>query len=35
MIRPLFFSLLFLALVGDARVMLFVMNRIVFGSHRE
>jgi predicted MPP superfamily phosphohydrolase len=35
MIRPLFFSLLLLALVGDARVMLFVMNRIVFGSHRE
>lgn len=35
MLRTLFFSLLFLALVGDARVMLFVMNRIVFGSHRE
>ena len=35
MIRPLFFSLLLLALIGDARVMLFVMNRIVFGSHRE
>ena len=35
MLRPLFFSLLFLALVGDARVFLFVMNRVVFGSHRE
>ena len=33
--RPLFFLLIALALVGDARVMLFVMNRIVFGSHRE
>lgn len=35
MLRPLFFSLLFFALVGDARVFLFVMNRLVFGSHRE
>jgi uncharacterized protein len=35
MLRPLFFALLTLALIGDARVMLFVMNRIVFGSHRE
>ena len=35
MLRTLFFSLLFLALVGDARVFLFVMNRIIFGSHRE
>ena len=35
MLRPLFFVLLGLALIGDARVMLFVMNRIVFGSHRE
>jgi len=34
-LRSLFFSLLFLALVGDARVILFVINRIVFGSHRE
>lgn len=33
--RPLFFALLALALIGDARVMLFVMNRFVFGSHRE
>ncbi|HEX8408122.1 MAG TPA: metallophosphoesterase [Thermoanaerobaculia bacterium] len=35
MLRPLFFSLLFLALVGDARVFFFVMNRIVFGNHRD
>ena len=35
MLRPLFFALLFFALVGDARIFLFVMNRIVFGSHRE
>lgn len=35
MLRPLFFALLLLALVGDARVFLFVMNRIVWGSHRE
>jgi uncharacterized protein len=35
MLRPLFFSLLFFALIGDARVFFFVMNRIVFGNHRE
>lgn len=35
MTRPLFFALLALALIGDARVMLFVMNRFVFGSHRQ
>jgi uncharacterized protein len=35
MLRSLFFALLVLALAGDARVMLFVMNRIVFGGHRE
>ena len=35
MLQPLFFTLLFLALVGDARVFFFVANRIVFGSHRE
>jgi predicted MPP superfamily phosphohydrolase len=35
MIRPLFFALLFLALAGDARVFLFVANRVVFGGHRE
>ena len=35
MLRPLFFSLLVLALIGDARIFLFVINRLVFGSHRE
>ncbi|HEX8170338.1 MAG TPA: metallophosphoesterase [Thermoanaerobaculia bacterium] len=35
MLRPLFFSLLLLALIGDARVFFFVMNRLVFGDHRE
>lgn len=35
MLRPLFFSLLILALIGDARIFLFVINRLVFGSHRE
>ncbi len=34
MLRPHLF-LIVLALIGDARVMLFVLNRIVFGSHRE
>ncbi len=34
MLQPLFFSLLFLALVGDAHVFFFVANRIVFGSHK-
>jgi len=33
-LRPLFFALLTLALFGDARVFLFVMNRFVFGNHR-
>lgn len=35
MLRSLFFVLLFFALVGDARVFFFVVNRIVFGSHKE
>jgi hypothetical protein len=35
MLRALFFALLTLALIGDARIFLFVMNRIVFGGHRE
>ena len=35
MLTPLFFALLILALIGDARIFLFVMNRIVFGGHRE
>lgn len=33
MLRPLFFVLLALALLGDARIFLFVANRFVFGSH--
>lgn len=33
MLRPLFFALLALALLGDARIFLFVANRFVFGSH--
>ena len=33
MLRPLFFLLLALALLGDARIFLFVANRFVFGSH--
>lgn len=35
MFEPLSLALLALALIGDARLMLFVMNRLVFGSHRE
>lgn len=35
MIRALFITLVILALIGDARVFLFVLNRWVFGSHRE
>ena len=35
MLRFLFFVLLFFALLGDARIFLFVMNRFVFGSHRH
>lgn len=35
MLQSLFFVLLTLALFGDARVFLFVMNRLVFGSHRH
>jgi predicted MPP superfamily phosphohydrolase len=35
MLQSLFFVLLILALVGDARVFFFVANRIVFGSHLE
>jgi len=34
-IRPFFVAFLLLALLGDARVFLFVMNRLVFGAHRE
>jgi predicted MPP superfamily phosphohydrolase len=35
MLRVVFFVLLTLALLGDARMFLFVMNRLVFGDHRE
>jgi uncharacterized protein len=35
MLEPLFLTLLVLALFGDARIVLFVMNRLVFGDHRE
>lgn len=35
MLTTLFFVLLLLALVGDARVFFFVVNRIVFGSHKK
>jgi uncharacterized protein len=35
MLRPLFFTLLALALIGDARIFFFVANRMVFGSHLE
>lgn len=35
MLRFFFFLLLAFALLGDARIFLFVMNRLVFGSHRH
>jgi predicted MPP superfamily phosphohydrolase len=35
MLRALFFLLLALALLGDARIFIFLVNRLVFGSHRE
>jgi predicted MPP superfamily phosphohydrolase len=35
LLTTLFFTLLTLALIGDARIFLFVLNRIVFGGHRE
>ena len=35
LLRTLFVVLLLLALLGDARVFFFVMNRVVFGSHRH
>ena len=35
MLRAVFFAFLLLALLGDVRVFLFVINRIVFGSHRQ
>ena len=35
MIRLLFFTFILLALLGDARIFLFIMNRVVFGDHRD
>lgn len=35
LVRALFAAFVLLALLGDARIFLFVMNRFVFGSHRE
>jgi uncharacterized protein len=35
LLRPLFLGLLLFALLGDARVFLFVVNRVVFGAHKE
>jgi predicted MPP superfamily phosphohydrolase len=35
MVRIVFGAFVLLALLGDARVFLFVLNRFVFGSHRE
>src|SRR3954471_20267796 len=35
LLRLIFFAFILLALLGDARIFLFVMNRFVFGSHRE
>lgn len=34
-LRLVFFAFILLALLGDARIFLFVLNRFVFGSHRE
>src|SRR5205823_1602838 len=34
-LRLVFFAFLLLALLGDARVFLFVINHLVFGSHRQ
>ena len=35
LLRALFAAYVLLALLGDARIFLFVMNRFVFGSHRQ
>lgn len=35
LLRAFFVVLLLLALLGDARIFLFVLNRLVFGSHKE
>jgi predicted MPP superfamily phosphohydrolase len=34
-VRAVFFAFLLLALLGDARIFLFVINHIVFGNHRQ
>ncbi len=34
MVQAVFFAFVVLALLGDARIFLFIMNRMVFGSHR-
>src|SRR3954452_14358345 len=35
LLRFVFFAFILFALLGDARIFLFVMNRFVFGSHRD
>src|SRR5947207_15175247 len=35
MLRALFVAFVILALLGDARIFLFVLNRVVMGSHKE
>lgn len=35
LVRAVFAAFVVLALLGDARIFLFIMNRVVFGSHRE
>jgi predicted MPP superfamily phosphohydrolase len=35
LVRLVFFAFILLALLGDARIFLFVLNRFVFGSHRQ
>ena len=35
LVRALFFAFIALALLGDARIFLFVLNRFVFGDHQE
>ena len=35
LVRALFAAFVLLALLGDARIFLFVMNRVVFSSHRQ
>jgi uncharacterized protein len=35
LVRAFFAAFVVVALLGDARIFLFIMNRVVFGSHRE